>query len=122
MLQISSRNLPEQNALQTVGQNLCLQATEHKTRYTRFGNDIPHNLHVAQLCRIRLLIHFDDTDGVGASVRHSRGAKSEQSTTTKFRQLSVLVRNSLGQKVVRKEPTKEGWARVSKAVQRQIRE
>jgi hypothetical protein len=57
---------------------------QEQTGHTGFGNDVADNLHVRQLCRVRLFVYFDHTNRVGARVRHGRRAEAQECTTTQF--------------------------------------
>lgn len=105
----------KQDTLQTIGQDLGFQSTKHEPRNTRFGEDVTDHLDVRQLIRMRLLVHFDDANRVGAGVRDGRRTEAQQRPTSQFRQLRVLLGDLFRQEVVRKEPTVELNMRVLKS-------
>jgi hypothetical protein len=94
----------KENTLQTIGQNLGLQTTEKETPNSRFLQHIANDLAVRQLIWMGLLVHLDDTDGIGARVTDSGTAESENGTTTKFLELIVLFGDIFTQIVVGEEP------------------
>ena len=67
----------KEDALQPVGQNFCFQSTKKESSDPRLGQDALHHLRIAQLVGMRLFVDFDDANGVGAGVAHSRAAKAQ---------------------------------------------
>lgn len=95
----------EKNTLQAIRQNLGLQTSKHETLDTRFGQDSLNDLWVRQLIRMRLLVRLDDTDRVGACIRNGRRAKTQDSSTSQFGQLCILLGDKFTQVIVGEEPT-----------------
>jgi len=94
----------KENTLQTIGQNFGFQSTEKESLDTGFGQDALHHLRVAQLIGMRLFVHFDDTNGIAASVANGGAAETENGASTEFLELRVLFGDLFRQEIVREEP------------------
>ncbi len=94
----------EQYTLHTVGEDLCFETTEQKAADTRLRNNILNNLGVGDLFWIGLFVDLAYPNGIGTGVTDSRGAEPEDSPSSEFGKLVVLLGNSGTQIVVRKKP------------------
>ena len=94
----------KQDPLHTIGQNLGLQSTKEQPPQPTLCNDIPNYLRVRDGFGTTLLVHLDDSNGVGACITDGTGAESHDGTTTQFSQLRVLLGKLFGEVVVGEEP------------------
>ena len=94
----------EQNSLQSISEDLCLQSSEHQPSDSTLLQDILDNLRITNLCWVRLLVHFADSNGVGTSVADCRRTESQERTSTQLCQLSILLGDLFAQIIVGKEP------------------
>jgi hypothetical protein len=72
----------EQQALETVGDNLGLETSEEQAVHTIFLNHLVESLHVSDGHFTGLLGGLQHANGVGAGIRNSRGAESNQSSNS----------------------------------------